>query len=237
VDGGAFLAGWREREFGRSARGVALTVFLPEGEPEGLLVAALHGEEPETLLLARRVLEHVPAADSRFAVVPCLNPDGVLAGTRQNANGVDINRNFPSATWRPGESFTFPPGCTDRRMVNRLNRSSTGASAGSEPETQAVVALVRELRPRVVVDLHSPLGLVLCRDGLGRELAGVLAERAGFEVHETLSVETPGTLDAWCADEGIASVVYEVEHAALPVLCGHHLAPLQELVRGELGLP
>jgi protein MpaA len=234
---GAFLDGWREQEFGRTVRGVPLTVFLPEGRPEALLVAAIHGEEPETLLLARRVLERVPAAESRFAVVPCLNPDGVLAGTRQNAAGVDINRNFPSATWRAGESFTFPPGCLDRRLANRTNRSSTGESPGSEPETQAIVALVRDLRPRVVVDLHSPLALVLCRDGLGRGLAGALAERAGFEVHETLGLETPGTLDAWCADEGVASVVYEVEHAALPALCGRHLPPLEALVKGELGLP
>ncbi len=128
-------------------------------------------------------------AESRFAVVPCLNPDGVLAGTRQNAAGVDINRNFPAESWRAGESFTFPPGCLDRRLANRTNRSTTGEAAGSEPETRAIVALVRELRPRVVVDLHSPLALVLCRDGLGRELAGALAERAGFEVHETLGLE------------------------------------------------
>src|SRR5262249_39654959 len=159
----AGLSGWREEAFGRSRRGVALRVFWPARPAVALLVAAVHGEEPETLLLARRVLERVPAEDSVFAVGPCLNPDGVLEGTRQNAAGAAINRNSPSSRWRAGDSYTFPPGCVDRRLPNRTNRSSTGEAAASEPETQAVVALVQQLRPRVVVDLHSPLGLVLCR--------------------------------------------------------------------------
>ena len=35
-------------------------------------------------------------ADATCAIVLCANPDGVADGTRQNARGVDLNRNFPA---------------------------------------------------------------------------------------------------------------------------------------------
>ena len=62
------LDGWRVEEVGRSRDGLPLRAFLPEREPPlaGLLIAALHGEEPETLLMARRLLERVTAADVRL---------------------------------------------------------------------------------------------------------------------------------------------------------------------------
>ena len=91
------LHGWREQEYGRSRGGLPLRVQLPSsGEPvEGLLLATQHGEEAETGLLARRLLERVPGDETRWAVVQVANPDGLLNGTRQNAAGVDLNRNFP----------------------------------------------------------------------------------------------------------------------------------------------
>ena len=94
------LQGWRVEEFGRSRDGVPLRVFLPQGDGPiaGLLTAAQHGEEADTALLARRLLERVPGDETRWAVVPVLNPDGLLNGTRQNAAGVDLNRNFPAST-------------------------------------------------------------------------------------------------------------------------------------------
>src|SRR6185503_2092152 len=121
------------------------------------------GEEAATSLLARRLLERVSAQDTHWAVVPVANPDGLLNGTRQNAAGVDLNRNFPSPTWVPDDSFTYPPGIEEERRVleNRTNLSSPGEHAGSEPETQALMALIERLRPPLVLDLHSPLELVL----------------------------------------------------------------------------
>ncbi len=145
------MHGWREVEIGRSRRGVAIAAHVPDAlgseAAAGLLVAALHGEEPEALQVARRVLERVPGTRTRWAVVACANPDGVLAATRQNAAGVDLNRNFPSRSWSDAPSFTYPPGTTIRRRPYRTNRSSPGTAPGSEPEVQALLALVARLRP------------------------------------------------------------------------------------------
>ena len=143
---GNLLHGWRVEEYGHSRDGVALRAFSPEGSgpTAGLLVAAQHGEEAVTALLARRLLERVPGDATRWVVVPVANPDGLINGTRQNAAGVDLNRNFPAATWRSDDSFTYPPGIEDERRViaNRTNLSTPGEHPGSEPETQALMSFV-----------------------------------------------------------------------------------------------
>lgn len=235
---GNVLADWHETEYGRSRNGVALRVYLPAGgEPvAGLLVAAQHGEEGGTALLARRLLERVGGRDTRWGVVPVANPDGLLAGTRQNAAGVDLNRNFPSATWRLEDSFTYPPGIADERRVleNRTNLSSPGARAGSEPETQALTALVERLAPPLVVDLHSPLELLMPVGAVPASVIEALATSARLPVSDDVG-ECPGAFDDWLADRGIPAIVYEVEHAGLPALCARHLPGLEALLRGRLG--
>ena len=237
--GSEIAPGWRVEEYGRSRRGVPLQVYRPahDGPLDGLLAAAQHGEESETLLLARRVLERVPGLEARFAVVPVLNPDGVLAGTRQNAAGVDLNRNFPTPNWRPGPSFTYPPGIApeERHRRNRRNRSSTGSGPGSEPETQGLIALVERLDVPVVVDLHAPLELILRTPNAPEALGRRLAARAGLPLQDDLDGETPASFDDWCLSVGRAALVYEVEHAGLPDLCRRHLPGLEALVRGRLG--
>jgi protein MpaA len=124
--------GWTAQEIGRSRGGLPLTAYRPAGATrvDGLLIAGIHGEEPETLWLARRLLERVDGGDTAWAVLPCANPDGMLAGVRQNAAGVDLNRNFPSASWSADDSFTYPPGTQERRSEHRTNRSSPGDAAG-----------------------------------------------------------------------------------------------------------
>ena len=224
--------GWTQQEIGRSRGGLPLEVYRPAGADtiDGLLIAGIHGEEPETLLLARRLLERIDGADTRWAILPCANPDGVVHGVRQNAAGVDLNRNFPSASWQPDHSFTYPPGTQVRKREHRTNRSSPGESPGSEPETKALIALIEALDPALIIDLHSPLELIAPTPAANREIVQQLATAAGLTVQPDIGSPTPGALRDWCSDRGIAAITYEVEHAPLPALCERHLPGLAMLL-------
>ncbi len=234
---GNLLDGWRVDDYGRSRDGIALRVFMPEadGPVGGLLIASQHGEEAATGLLARRLLERVSARETRWAVVPVANPDGLINGTRQNAAGVDLNRNFPSASWLPDDSFTYPPGIEQERRVleNRTNLSSPGEHAGSEPETQALIALIERLQPPLVLDIHSPLELVYPRGDVQPALVESLSEAARLPVVDALGAPCPGAFDDWLIEAGIPGIIYEVEHAGLPDLCARHLPGLEALVRSN----
>jgi protein MpaA len=61
--------------------------------------ATIHGNEPAGTPLARALLAHLDAhpellEDRRVLVMPDANPDGHARGTRANARGVDLNRDF-----------------------------------------------------------------------------------------------------------------------------------------------
>jgi len=235
---GNLLDGWRVEQYGRSRDGVALRAFLPAagGPAAGLLTAAQHGEESATALLVRRLLERVSGHATRWVVVPVANPDGLINGTRQNAAGVDLNRNFPTTSWRADDSFTFPPGIADERRIleNRTNLSSPGEHAGSEPETQALMQLIERLRPPLVIDIHSPLELVFPRGDVPPAVLESLCSSAGLPIDDDVG-ECPGAFDDWLLEIGIPAIVYEVEHAGLPALCARHLPGLEALLRSTNG--
>jgi predicted deacylase len=223
--------GWRVERYGRSVRGAELRVHLP-ARPRHLLVAGMHGEEPETVQLARGVLERVDADAATCAIVLCANPDGIADGTRQNARGVDLNRNFPATTWRAGTTPSYPAGIDPAHRVsaNRTNISSTGATPLSEPESTALAALIERLGPSLVLDLHAPLELVLTTPLVPEAVARELADAAGMEVTDDIGSPVPGALRDWLGDNGVPCVTYELEHAGLPALYARHLPGLVAFV-------
>jgi len=129
---------------GHSVRGRPIELVHVAGPgPRVLVVGAIHGNETAGIAVVR-ALEHThPHAD--LWLVPSLNPDGVRAGTRQNAHGVDLNRNF-GAMWRRGGS----PGST----------YYSGARPFSEPESRVARALILRIRPAATVWFHQHLDVV-----------------------------------------------------------------------------
>jgi protein MpaA len=110
-----------------------------------LVVGCIHGNEPAGIAVARWLIAHPGAHGPGIWVVPDLNPDGVAAGTRQNAHGVDLNRNFPfrwAPLHAPGDLFYQGP-----RPL-------------SEPESRAAYRLIRQLRPGVTIWFHQHQNLV-----------------------------------------------------------------------------
>ena len=90
-----------------------------------------------------------------WLVAPLVNPDGVLRrrAIRTNANGVDLNRNFPTPGWaKLSRMYWVSTGKNPRRFP--------GTVAGSEPESRWVIDLIEQFKPDVIVTVHAPLDLV-----------------------------------------------------------------------------
>ena len=119
------------------------------------------------------------------------NPDGLASGTRTNANGVDLNRNFPAA--------------------NRVDGSGGGDSALSEPESRAIARLLEEYHPERIVALHGHLGC-MDYDGPARSLAQAMSRACGLEVRRLGS--QPGSLGSYAGcDLAIPVVTLELTEA------------------------
>ena len=63
-------------------------------EPAAYLSAGMHGDEPSGPLAALELLENGAFDEGPWLLCPVLNPSGVAAGTRDNADGIDLNRDY-----------------------------------------------------------------------------------------------------------------------------------------------
>lgn len=138
----------RRLVIGRSVDGRAIYAFHLSGrDPRRslLVVGCIHGNESAGIAIARRLSTASPPPGTSLWIVPDLNPDGVAADTRQNARGVDLNRNFPWH-WRP--------------FGTRGDLDYAGARPLSEPEARAAYRLIRKIRPQVTIWFHQPEALI-----------------------------------------------------------------------------
>jgi protein MpaA len=132
---------------GRSVQGrpiQALVLGDPHAPNPTLVVGCIHGNEPAGMAVTDRLRGWRPPTGSALWIVRDMNPDGVAATTRQNAHGVDLNRNFPFR-WRP----LGPPG----------SQQYAGRGPLSEPESRIAHALILRLKPRLTIWFHQPLGV------------------------------------------------------------------------------
>lgn len=128
-----------------------------------LLIGGMHGDELTSVSIVFRWLPFLKEPAARihhWRVAPLVNPDGLFAASpqRMNANGVDLNRNFPTPDW----SRDALPRWQSHARKNP--RRFPGKSAMSEPETQWLCAEIDHFRPDIIVSVHAPYG-VLDYDG------------------------------------------------------------------------
>lgn len=167
---------------GRSVDGApirALRVGSPRAERIVLVVGVIHGTEPAGRAVTRRLRRADPPRGTALLLVDAANPDGVRAGTRQNARGVDLNRNFPLRWEAIGAPF---------------DTYHSGPRPLSEPESRALAALIRRVRPRVTVWYHQHMRLV-DRSGGDPFLERLYARRSGLPYRRIAPL--PGTATRW----------------------------------------
>src|SRR6266480_8071798 len=126
--------GRRTVDLGSSVDGRAIRAVETgdlDASQRALVVGCIHGDEPAGIAVANLLVHAAPPGGLDLWVVPVLNPDGVAAGTRGDARGVDLNRNFP---WR----------------WQRLHGVfSSGSKPLSEPESRAAYRLITRVDPLV----------------------------------------------------------------------------------------
>lgn len=209
--------------FGHSVLGAPLDVWLPSGGCKVLVFAAIHGEEAESTVALSRALRQLGGPSPQCATVLALNPDGLSRGTRGNANGVDLNRNFPTSNWQA------EPVCHRATLDQpRDVELSPGVQPGSEPETQALLELIRRLKPETVVAIHAPLACI--EDPEGGELAKWLAEKTELPLVDDVGYPTPGSFGTWCTENSIGVITYEIEDASIETAIQRHTPVLLELL-------
>jgi murein peptide amidase A len=216
--------------YGSSVDGIPLTVYLPDsGNAELLILAAIHGDESETTVVVSEALRCLPSGDLRAAVILSGNPDGLLRGTRGNARGVDLNRNFPTTNWNADPVF-YKSRANDRRDI----ALSPGAEPLSEPETAALLSLIERLKLRAVVTLHSALACI--DDASGSHLGRTLAERCELPLITEIGYPTPGSMGTWALERQLDLVTYELEDASLYTLKDRHVPIMLDLMTGRFPL-
>ncbi|GAB3781202.1 M14 family zinc carboxypeptidase [Nocardioides ungokensis] len=129
------------RVLGKSVEGRKIVAWhLGEpGKPKVVLMSAMHGDERAPRQILQALRDGAPIHGINLWVVPTYNPDGAAAGTRKNAHGVDLNRNFPY------------------KWVDLDGNYESGRKPASEPETRAMMRFLSDVRPRWILSFHQPL--------------------------------------------------------------------------------
>jgi protein MpaA len=202
-DAWVFPYGGAVMGYSSQGRPIIVERFGSEG-PVVLMFHTIHGNEVPAEQLGERMRTWLllnPNAweDLQVLFVTQVNPDGYVMDTRFNANGVDLNRNFPATNFEATATF--------------------GPSPASEPETQVIVSLVVDSEPTAIVAVHSPLDAINY-DGPAEALAALAAEESDLTIDQDIGFY-PGSFGSYAGiDLQIPTVTLELPRA-IPDLEGH----------------
>jgi protein MpaA len=181
---------------------LAVQVGDPAGTRVALVIGVIHGDERAGLRIVQEIKREAPRqaaalAGTQLWTIATVNPDGLRAHTRKNSHGVDLNRNFPYR-WRgnvPNSSGYYP-----------------GPRPASEPETRAVMAFVRRIRPDLSIWYHQPWGAVLACHG-SPQVAAEYAKLVGMHT-SCRGTGLRGTAISWETQAIPGSTAFVVEMPA-----------------------
>jgi hypothetical protein len=145
----------------RSVKG--RTIYVRDVHPLGnglriLVIGGMHGDELSSTSMALHwiALAQAESSQNQWRFIPALNPDGLFSrpSRRVNANGVDLNRNFPTPNWdREASDYWINKTLKDPRRW-------PGKKALSEPETKFLYAEMERFKPNLIVSIHAPYGVL-----------------------------------------------------------------------------
>jgi len=212
--------------YGKSRLGAPLEVWLPPNKQiEILIMAGIHGDEPETTVLLSTAFRALKPELLQSAVIIAVNPDGLARGMRGNAAGVDLNRNFPATNW------------TSKAVEHRWRENdpqdvqlSPGEKPASEPETQALLALIKKIKPEAVIALHGNLGWI--DDAARGPLGQWIARSCGLPLVDEPGYPTPGSFGSWGLENHQAVITYELTSDSIEKHRERHESTLLTLLQG-----
>lgn len=193
------------KEIGRSVEDRPIhRVDFGTGDDVTLIIFCFHGNERCTprmgfeLTALLHEQPHLVQPGRRAIVVPALNPDGFAADSRWNANGVDLNRNYPTSNW-------------GQQPENARRQVRFGDAPASEPETKIVLELLEELDPDKIISIHQPLECNNPDGEAGIPLAEIFGKYNGYPFKMDIGFPTPGSFGTYAGKElGIPMVTLEL---------------------------
>lgn len=173
-----------ELKHGSSVEGDKIAAWKSEHKSTKYLylIAGVHGDEVEGVYVLQKLFEWLKKNEDLelpIVIIPILNIDGYRVGTRCNANGIDLNRNYPSKNWKKGyrEKKYFP-----------------GIFPLSEPENKFLVNLFGKFPPGLIISFHTWKPMLNC-DGNCNDVANFLEKYNSYPVVTKLKNHpTPGSL-------------------------------------------
>jgi beta-N-acetylhexosaminidase len=161
------------------------------------VVGVIHGNEHAGRAVVARLRRAHPPRGTALWLVDTANPDGMAQNTRPNANGVDLNRNFPYR-WQPQDGVY-----------------ESGSGPASEAETRVMQSFIEREQPRVTVWYHQALRIVVKSTG-DAKLERLYSARSGLPRRSLPRYH--GTAISWQnnAFPGDTAFVVELPGGALP---------------------
>lgn len=141
-----------------------------------LIIGVVHGDEPQGKFLIENYLKSCNISPkNRLLFIACLNPDGLELKTRENANGIDLNRNFPT-------------------------KNQEKSSYNPEIEAKFVINIIKEFSPDIILTLHAPYKVVNY-DGPAETIANEISKIINYPTSNDIGYPTPGSLGTYVGIE------------------------------------
>lgn len=217
---------WRKSALGDP---LMWTVFGPDEKTKmdtTLIMCGVHGDEITPIKFCFDILQDLKEryakdfSEKRVLIAPIVSPDSFFKEkpTRTNAQGIDVNRNFPTKDFNSMAMKLWV------QKYRRDPRRFPGTKSNSEQETIFQVNLVKRYQPTKIISVHAPLTL-LDYDGPGDESGKGIPQGAKAKEARELLIQMsesadgykikdypyfPGSLGNWAGKE-LGIPVYTIE--------------------------